>query len=71
MNDGAKVLRFARPDEQPYAEAPPEVVAAMGDRVPTVQQWEAISHPLSPCAVIAGAGSGKTAVMAARVAYLT
>jgi DNA helicase-2/ATP-dependent DNA helicase PcrA len=67
----AKVLPFARPDEGPYPDAPPEVVAAMGGTVPTVQQWNAISHPLTPCAVIAGAGSGKTAVMAARVAYLT
>ena len=71
MSEGATVLRFERPDEQPYDSAPAEVVEAMGGRVPTVQQWEAISHPLTPCAVIAGAGSGKTAVMAARVAYLT
>jgi len=71
VSEEARVLRFARPDEQPYDQAPPEVVTAMGGRVPTVQQWEALSHPLSPVAVIAGAGSGKTAVMAARVAYLT
>jgi ATP-dependent DNA helicase UvrD/PcrA len=60
-----------RPDEQPFEEAPPEVIAAMGGRPPTLQQWQAISHDLSPCAVVAGAGSGKTAVMAARVVYLT
>jgi DNA helicase-2/ATP-dependent DNA helicase PcrA len=59
-----------RRDEEPHPETPPEVVLAMGGRVPTGQQWEAISQPLSPCAVVAGAGSGKTAVMAARVAYL-
>jgi DNA helicase-2/ATP-dependent DNA helicase PcrA len=59
------------PGEQPYTDAPDEVVAAMGGRPPTVQQWEAIAHDLSPCAIIAGAGSGKTAVMAARVVYLT
>lgn len=52
------------------ADAPEEVVRAMGGRRPTLQQWEAITHPLSPCAVVAGAGSGKTAVMAARVVYL-
>ncbi|MFS3128503.1 UvrD-helicase domain-containing protein [Nocardioides sp. Bht2] len=34
------------------------------------QQWQAISAPLAPAVVIAGAGSGKTAVMAARVVYL-
>ena len=60
-----------RPDEQPYADAPPEIVAAMNGTPPTVQQWEAISHDLTPCALVAGAGSGKTAVMAARVVYLT
>ena len=34
------------------------------------QQWIAISAPLEPAVVIAGAGSGKTSVMAARVVYL-
>ncbi len=34
------------------------------------QQWQAISAPLEPAVVIAGAGSGKTALMAARVVYL-
>jgi DNA helicase-2/ATP-dependent DNA helicase PcrA len=61
-------------EEQPHADAPPEIVRAMGGprggRIPTLQQWRAISHPLEPCAVVAGAGSGKTAVMAARVVYL-
>ena len=33
-------------------------------------QWAAISAPLEPAVVIAGAGSGKTSVMAARVVYL-
>lgn len=60
-----------RPDERPFEDAPAEVVAAMGGNLPTVQQWRAISHPLSPCVVVAGAGSGKTAVMAARLVYLT
>ncbi len=64
-------MNAMRPDEQPYADTPPEVLAALKGRPPTVQQWRAISHDLSPCAVIAGAGSGKTAVMAARVVYLT
>ncbi|MGH2739363.1 MAG: ATP-dependent helicase [Actinomycetota bacterium] len=59
-----------RPDEMPFEDTPPEIVQAMGARLPTVQQWEAISHPLTPCSVVAGAGSGKTAVMAARVTYL-
>jgi len=34
------------------------------------QQWDAISAPLEPAVVIAGAGSGKTSLMAARVVYL-
>ncbi|MBI4260881.1 MAG: ATP-dependent helicase [Actinobacteria bacterium] len=57
-------------DRDPYPEAPPEIIRALGGRPPTVQQWRAISHPLSPVSIVAGAGSGKTAVMAARVVYL-
>jgi DNA helicase-2/ATP-dependent DNA helicase PcrA len=34
------------------------------------QQFAAITAPLEPAVVIAGAGSGKTAVMAARVVWL-
>jgi len=37
---------------------------------PTPEQWRAISMPLVPYVLIAGAGSGKTSVMAARVIYL-
>ena len=33
-------------------------------------QWAAVSAPLVPAAIVAGAGSGKTTVMAARVAWL-
>ncbi len=59
---------------------PPEVVAlatpadlrrVMGTSFEfSPQQWAAISAPLEPSVVIAGAGSGKTSVMAARVVYL-
>jgi DNA helicase-2/ATP-dependent DNA helicase PcrA len=59
-----------RPDEQPFEDAPPEIVRSLGGRPPTLQQWRAISHGMSPCCVVAGAGSGKTAVIAARVVYL-
>ena len=48
---------------------PPQITAAMGAE-PTEEQWRAISWPLEPCVLIAGAGSGKTSVMAARVVYL-
>ena len=34
------------------------------------QQLQAITAPLQPGVIIAGAGSGKTTVMAARVVYL-
>lgn len=40
------------------------------DFAPSPQQWAAISAPLEPAVVIAGAGSGKTTLMAARVVYL-
>ena len=59
-----------RTDEVPFQEAPPHVVKALSGQLPTLQQWQAISHPLEPCVVMAGAGSGKTAVIAARVVYL-
>ena len=38
--------------------------------VPSDQQLEAITAPLAPGVIIAGAGTGKTTVMAARVAWL-
>lgn len=43
--------------------------AALRGYDPTEEQWRAISHPLEPLHLIAGAGSGKTAVMAARIAW--
>ncbi|HEX8781721.1 MAG TPA: ATP-dependent helicase, partial [Nocardioides sp.] len=50
---------------------PEELQAVMGtDYAPSPQQWDAISAPLEPAVVIAGAGSGKTTLMAARVVYL-
>src|SRR3954447_16937948 len=48
-----------------------ELGALMGwDFAPSPEQWEAIRAPLAPVVVIAGAGSGKTTLMAARVVYL-
>ena len=50
---------------------PQELGALMGwDFAPSPEQWEAIRAPLEPAVVIAGAGSGKTTLMAARVVYL-
>jgi DNA helicase-2/ATP-dependent DNA helicase PcrA len=47
----------------------PEIVDALG-AIPTEEQWTAIAWPLEPTVLVAGAGSGKTSVMAARVVYL-
>ncbi|MFN2594222.1 MAG: UvrD-helicase domain-containing protein, partial [Actinomycetota bacterium] len=47
----------------------PAIRAALKGYEPTDEQWRAISHPLEPLYLIAGAGSGKTAVMAARIAW--
>ena len=48
----------------------PGIRAALRGQEPTAEQWAAIAAPLGPVHVIAGAGSGKTAVMAARIVYL-
>ncbi|WP_340537597.1 ATP-dependent DNA helicase [Nocardioides sp. GXZ039] len=52
-------------------ESPADLQRVMGTPyAPSEQQWRAISAPLEPAVVIAGAGSGKTTLMAARVVYL-
>ncbi|MEQ6903767.1 UvrD-helicase domain-containing protein [Nocardioides sp. YIM 152588] len=52
-------------------ETPEDLRTAMGTPyVVSDAQWAAISAPLEPAVVIAGAGSGKTELMAARVVYL-
>jgi ATP-dependent DNA helicase UvrD/PcrA len=50
--------------------AGPAVRAALRGQDPTAEQLEAITAPVGPAHMIAGAGSGKTAVMAARIVYL-
>lgn len=57
-------------DDMFVKDASESVVHALGGAVPTRQQWDAITAPLEPCVLIAGAGSGKTAVMAARIVWL-
>ncbi|HJV14272.1 MAG TPA: ATP-dependent DNA helicase [Propionibacteriaceae bacterium] len=50
-------------------DSPAELIDALGVSFST-QQLEAITAPLEPGVIIAGAGSGKTTVMAARVVWL-
>ena len=44
--------------------------AALKGYEPTDEQWDAIAYGRGPSYLIAGAGSGKTAVMAARIVWL-
>ncbi|MGH9286357.1 MAG: UvrD-helicase domain-containing protein, partial [Acidimicrobiales bacterium] len=46
-----------------------DLVGVLGFR-PTDEQLGAITAPLAPQLIVAGAGSGKTTVMAARVVWL-
>jgi DNA helicase-2/ATP-dependent DNA helicase PcrA len=46
------------------------IAAALGQFPPTEEQTAVIEAPLSPALVVAGAGSGKTETMAARVVWL-
>lgn len=50
----------------------PEALRALtgADFTLSDQQWAAVSAELAPAVVVAGAGSGKTSLMAARVVYL-
>ncbi|HEY3436559.1 MAG TPA: ATP-dependent DNA helicase [Actinotalea sp.] len=47
-----------------------EIAAHLGQHAPTAEQVAIIEAPLAPVLVVAGAGSGKTETMAARVVYL-
>ncbi len=49
---------------------PEELAAKLGLHPPTVEQSAVISAPVAPLLVVAGAGSGKTETMAARVLWL-
>ena len=57
------------PRPRPALETPDELRDLLG--IPyTEEQIAAITAPLEPGVIVAGAGSGKTAVMAARVVWL-
>ncbi len=49
---------------------PAEIAARLGRPCPTPEQQQVITAPLWPGVVVAGAGSGKTETMAARVVWL-
>ena len=49
---------------------PEELAARLGQPSPTPEQSAAIGAPLEPGVIVAGAGSGKTETMAARVVWL-
>ncbi|MBO0842216.1 MAG: ATP-dependent helicase [Nocardioides sp.] len=65
--DAARFEPGARRD----VDTPEQLARLMGhDWLYSEEQFAAITAPLEPAVVIAGAGSGKTAVMAARVVWL-
>ncbi|WP_309136404.1 ATP-dependent helicase [Nocardioides campestrisoli] len=62
--------RSAAPREPVRLDSPEDLQALMGGHPPSSEQWAAITAPLRPAVVVAGAGSGKTTLMAQRVVYL-
>jgi DNA helicase-2/ATP-dependent DNA helicase PcrA len=51
--------------------SPQDLQRVMGEAHPVSdEQWPAVSGPLAPTVVVAGAGSGKTSLMKARVVFL-
>ena len=54
----------------PIRYEPGHLARLLGLPEPTAEQAEVISAPLAPLAVIAGAGSGKSETMAARLVWL-
>lgn len=50
--------------------ASPAIRASLRGHDPSDEQWAAIEHPPVPLAIIAGAGAGKTAIMAARIVWM-
>ena len=50
--------------------SPAQLARILGAQAPTAEQAAVIGAPLAPMAVIAGAGSGKSETMAARLVWL-
>ena len=59
-----------RPTGDPMTISARQLAELFGSPAPTDEQAAVIQAPLAPCVVIAGAGSGKTETMAARVVWL-
>ena len=59
-----------RPTGDPMTISARQLAQLLGSPAPTDEQVAVIQAPLAPCVVIAGAGSGKTETMAARVVWL-
>src|SRR5580693_27200 len=57
-----------RTDQARYS--PAQLARMLGAQEPTAEQAVVISAPLRPMAVVAGAGSGKSETMAARLVWL-
>ena len=66
-------VRAGRPADgagQPVRLSARQIAELVGQHPPTEEQARVIESPLSPALVVAGAGSGKTETMAARVVWL-
>jgi len=74
MNDPAMTAQdppqAAAPTGEGTTETPIEVLTGILGFMPSAEQCTAITAPLEPGLIEAGAGTGKTTVMAARVAWL-
>ncbi len=69
--EAAAPTEAAAPAEAPEPElSARDIAALLGRPAPTDEQVEVIEAPLEPVLVVAGAGSGKTETMAARVVWL-
>ena len=66
VQDPVSAMGRGRGVEGRMSEYHPAVLAALNGNPPTPEQWDAISYGRGPLSIVAGAGSGKTAVMAAR-----